>query len=147
MKIGNKNIFSIPRNKVPSGNKIMYANPVWNYCPYKDDPYHIRLTIGSDMLPYPSDSGSPAATLLKDIFFQQHNFNPWFLIYFGRYQGLFSLISHGTLRIYQNIFPLDFQINTHTWEFIISCWTWQLHVLISNERRVRIKIICPYCLW
>ena len=28
-------------------------------------PYHIRLTIGSDKLPYPLDSGSPVATLLE----------------------------------------------------------------------------------
>ena len=43
----------------------MYANPVCDYCPHKDEPYRIRLTIVGDKLTYPSDSGSPDTTLLE----------------------------------------------------------------------------------
>ena len=65
MKTGNKNIFFIPKSKVPSGINITYSNPVWDYCPQKYDPYRIILTIGGDKLNYSSDSGSPDTTLLE----------------------------------------------------------------------------------
>ena len=52
MKTGNKNIFFIPKSKVPSGINITYSNPVWDYCPRKYDPYRIILTIGGDKLNY-----------------------------------------------------------------------------------------------
>ena len=55
----------IPRGKVLSGWNITYSNAVYDYLPRKNYPYCIRLTIGSDNIPYPSDSGSPAATLLE----------------------------------------------------------------------------------
>ena len=65
MITGNENILFIPRIKLLSGRKITYSNPVCDYFPHKDDPYRIRLTIGGDKFPYPSGSGSPAATLLE----------------------------------------------------------------------------------
>ena len=65
MKNGNKNIFFIPRNQVPTGQNITYENPVCDYIPLKYNPYRVRLTIGGDNIPYPSDSGSPAVTLLE----------------------------------------------------------------------------------
>ena len=36
-----------------------------DYRPLKDDPYRVRLTVGGDKLPYYSDVGSPAASLLE----------------------------------------------------------------------------------
>ena len=69
MKNGNEGLYFIPINQVPTVRKIKYANPVCDYRPRKYDPYCIRLTIGGDKLPYPSDSGSPAAILLEAIFF------------------------------------------------------------------------------
>ena len=36
-----------------------------NYCPHKDNPYVIRLTIGYNRLTHLSDSGSPAENLLE----------------------------------------------------------------------------------
>ena len=65
MKSGNENIFLILRNKVPSGQNIMYENPGCDYRPRKDEPYHKRLKIGGDRLHHLSDSGYPAATLLE----------------------------------------------------------------------------------
>ena len=53
MKSGKENIFIITRNLVPNGQKIMYANPVCDYHPRKDDPYRVILTIGCDTLSYP----------------------------------------------------------------------------------------------
>ena len=38
---------------------------VCNYCPCKDNPYCVRLTIGGYNLPNPLDSGYPAETLLE----------------------------------------------------------------------------------
>ena len=66
MKTGNKNIFFIPKSKIPSGRKIAYTNPVCDYRPWKDDPNCNILTIDGDNLPYPSYSGSPDSTLLED---------------------------------------------------------------------------------
>ena len=65
MKNINENIFFIPKIKVLSERNITYANPLCDYRPLKDDPYRIRITIGGNKLPYPSYSGSPAATLLE----------------------------------------------------------------------------------
>ena len=48
---------------------ITYDNPVCDYFPCKDEPYRTRLKIDGDKLPYPSESSSPAATLLEAIFF------------------------------------------------------------------------------
>jgi hypothetical protein len=59
MKSGNENIFFILRRQVPQGRKVTYANPVCNYCP------HVHLTVGGDKLPYASDAGTPAASLLE----------------------------------------------------------------------------------
>ena len=49
----------MPRNKVPTGQKIMYANPVCDYRPRKYDLYHVRPAIGGDKITYHSDSDSP----------------------------------------------------------------------------------------
>ena len=64
MKSGNEKFF-ISRNQVPTGQKITYANPVCDYRPRKDNPYHVRLIIVGEMFPYLSDLGYPAATLLE----------------------------------------------------------------------------------
>ena len=65
MKDENEKIFIIPINQVPTRQKITHANLVCDYRPRKDDPYRLRLTIGGDNIPYPSDSGFPAATLFE----------------------------------------------------------------------------------
>ena len=65
MKSGNDNVSSISRDQVPTGKKITYANSVLDYLPRKDEPWYVRLKIGGDRLPYPSESGSPDATILE----------------------------------------------------------------------------------
>ena len=52
----------------------MYTNPVCDHRPRKDDTYIIRLTIGVDSLPYRSESGSIAVTLLEEIFLSTASF-------------------------------------------------------------------------
>ena len=79
--------------------------------------------------------------------FQQCHFDPWFLNYLRRYQGLISLFPHGTLWIYQNIIPLDSQINTHLVQYIPSFWTWQLRVFQIAQRYVQAKTIRPPFFW
>ena len=64
MKNVNENIFFIPRNQVPTEKKTTYANPVCDYLPRKYNPYSIILKIGGENINYPSDTDSPAATLL-----------------------------------------------------------------------------------
>ena len=71
--------------------------------------------------------------------FQWHHFDPWFPIYLHIYQGLFPLLTHIMLRIYQNTFPLDYRRNTHPVLFILSCGTWRLHVLQGKKRYVSTK--------
>ena len=39
-----------------------------DYCPLKDGPYRVRLTIGGDKIPYYSDAGSPATSFLEEMF-------------------------------------------------------------------------------
>ena len=65
MPKGNKNIFFIPKSQVPAGRKVTYANPVCDYHPLKDNPYCVRLTVSGDKLPYPSNAGAPATSLLE----------------------------------------------------------------------------------
>jgi hypothetical protein len=65
MKSGHENIFFIPKRQVPTGRQVTYANPVCDYRPLKDDPYRVCLTVGGDKLPYASDAGAPAASLLE----------------------------------------------------------------------------------
>ena len=43
----------------------MYENPVCDYLPRKYNTYQLRLTTGGENMSYPSDSGSPTATLLE----------------------------------------------------------------------------------
>ena len=50
---------------MPAGSKIAYANPVCDFRPLKDDPYRVLLTVGGYHLPYPSDVGSPIASLFE----------------------------------------------------------------------------------
>jgi len=38
---------------------------VCDYRPLKDEPYHVRITVGGDKLNYNDDAGSPAANLLE----------------------------------------------------------------------------------
>ena len=38
---------------------------VCDYQPLKDEKYRVRITVGSDKLPYYDDAGSPAADLLE----------------------------------------------------------------------------------
>ena len=64
MKTGRDNIFYIGKSQTPSGRKITYGTMVCDYRPLKDDPWRVRLTVGGDKLPYYSDAGSPAASLI-----------------------------------------------------------------------------------
>ena len=98
----------------------MYENPVCDFRPLKDNPYLVRVTTGGEKLPYPSDPGYPAATLLEaKILFNRVILTLWFPICLRIYQGLFYLLTHETLQIYQNTFPLDYRRNMHPVKFII----------------------------
>ena len=65
MKSGNDNMFFIPKSAIPANRKVTYANPVCDFRPLKDEPYHVRLTVGSDGLFYEADTGAPTASLLE----------------------------------------------------------------------------------
>ena len=64
MKPGTKNIFFIPKNQVPAGQKVTYNNTVCYCRPLKDDPYRVRITIGGNILIYLGDPRISAASLL-----------------------------------------------------------------------------------
>ena len=140
MKSENENTFLIPRSKLPSGQNIMYANPVCDYLPQKDDPYCIILKICNWQYSLPLILRFSCLNPIGDKHsFQQRCFNPWFTIYLIRYQGLISLLTHGILRIYQNAFLLDPQRNKDPVKFILYCGTWRLHILWSKKRYVWTK--------
>ena len=65
MENGNGNIFIILRNQVPIVLKIKYANPVCDYLLIQSKTNCVGLTLSGNKLPYPSESGSPAATIMK----------------------------------------------------------------------------------
>ena len=62
---GSNTIDFIHRHEVPATAKVTYANMVCDYRPLKAEPNRVRLTVGGDRLSYPSDAGSPAASLLE----------------------------------------------------------------------------------
>ena len=43
-----KDVLTIPKNQPPT-----YAKVVVTYCPQKDDPYHIRIITGGNLINYP----------------------------------------------------------------------------------------------
>ena len=63
MASGTDTIF-IHNNKVPAGSRATYANTVCDYRPLLDEPYCVRLTVGDNILNYPGDPSTPAASLL-----------------------------------------------------------------------------------
>jgi hypothetical protein len=64
MPTGTNAIFFTDKGEVPPGRTVTYANAICDYRPTKDDPWRVRLTVGSDKLDYPGDPGAPAASLL-----------------------------------------------------------------------------------
>ena len=58
-------IVFIPKSKVPPGKKVTYTNMVCDYCPLKDEPYRVRLTVEGDKLDYFGETTSPTANLLE----------------------------------------------------------------------------------
>ena len=65
MKTGNENMFYIKKSQIPNGRKYTYENAVCDYRQLKYDPYYVILIVGGDRLPYPEDTGAPAATMLE----------------------------------------------------------------------------------
>ena len=63
--VASNTIDFIHKSEVPSHKKVTYANMVCDHRPLKTEPLQVRITVGRDCLPYSSDAGSPAASLLK----------------------------------------------------------------------------------
>ena len=57
-------MFFIPRHKVPAGEKITYANFIYDIRPLKTETHRVRMTVGGDRLDYEEDPSSPAVSLL-----------------------------------------------------------------------------------
>ena len=64
MAYGTDTIFCIHKNQVPAGSKATYTNAVCGYRPLEDDPYRVQITVGGDILIYPGNPNTPAASLL-----------------------------------------------------------------------------------
>lgn len=62
---GTKTIRFIHKGQVPKGRDVTYATFVCSFKPYKQEKYHVRITVGGDRLSYPNDTGSPVANLLE----------------------------------------------------------------------------------
>ena len=62
---GSNTIYFIHCHELLLNAKVTYANMVCDYHPLKSEPNRVRLTVGDDHLSYPSDAGSPAASLLE----------------------------------------------------------------------------------
>jgi hypothetical protein len=61
----NSKVF-IARNEIPFAwlKDVTYGCICVNYCPKKDDPNHMRLTVGGDKVNYPGDCGMPTVDMV-----------------------------------------------------------------------------------
>ena len=50
---------------MPQNKKVTYGNFICNYRPLKTEVWRVRLTVGGDLLPYPYEAASPAASLIE----------------------------------------------------------------------------------
>eukprot|EP00957_Ditylum_brightwellii_P191382 14571247-Ditylum_brightwellii.AAC.2 len=49
---------------IPKDQTITYASIVVDFCPQKQDPYHVHLTIGGILIKYPGDVSTTTADLI-----------------------------------------------------------------------------------
>eukprot|EP00804_Cyclotella_cryptica_P023928 CCRYP_010044-RA/>CCRYP_010044-RA protein AED:0.06 eAED:0.07 QI:0/0/0/1/1/1/3/0/1072 len=63
---GTDTIAFIQRSHVPQDRwkDVTYGRIVANFCPEKEDPYRIRLTVGGNRINYPGDCGTPTADMI-----------------------------------------------------------------------------------
>ncbi|KAL7526224.1 hypothetical protein ACHAXR_001382 [Thalassiosira sp. AJA248-18] len=63
---GTNTIVFIEKSQVPADRwkDVTYGRICANYCPEKDDPNRIRLTVGGDRINFPGDCGTPTADML-----------------------------------------------------------------------------------
>eukprot|EP00804_Cyclotella_cryptica_P002957 CCRYP_013294-RA/>CCRYP_013294-RA protein AED:0.17 eAED:0.16 QI:0/0/0/1/1/1/2/0/794 len=63
---GTNTIVFIHKTTVPQDRwkDITYGRIVANFCPQKDDPYRIRLTVGGNCINFPGDCGTPTADMI-----------------------------------------------------------------------------------
>jgi hypothetical protein len=64
MPTGTNAIFFAAKGEAPTGRKVTCADAICDHRPTKDDPWRVRLTVGSDKSVCPGDSDAPAASLL-----------------------------------------------------------------------------------
>ena len=55
----------IPLNDVPKGQKVACGNFVCDHQPLKVEPWRGRVAVEGNKLPYQSDTGPPAASMLE----------------------------------------------------------------------------------
>ena len=55
----------IPKHVIPKDRKVTYSNFVCDYQPLKSERFRVRMTVGGDKLDYPSETASPAASLIE----------------------------------------------------------------------------------
>ena len=63
--VGTDTIEFISKSQVPQNNKVTYVNFICDYRPLKTEVWRVRLTVGGDLLPYPYEAASPAASLIE----------------------------------------------------------------------------------
>ena len=48
--------YSVLQSAVPSTSTVTYPTFVLDYCPFKDKPYRVRITVGGDISQYTEDA-------------------------------------------------------------------------------------------
>eukprot|EP00804_Cyclotella_cryptica_P018237 CCRYP_005972-RC/>CCRYP_005972-RC protein AED:0.07 eAED:0.01 QI:0/-1/0/1/-1/0/1/0/582 len=63
---GTNTIVFITKDDVPTDRRcdVTYGRICANFCPEKDDPHRIRLTVGGNNIHFPGDCGTPTADML-----------------------------------------------------------------------------------
>jgi hypothetical protein len=63
---GTNTIFFIDYDQIPKDRRkdVTYTRICVNFCPEKEDPNRVRITVGGDRINYPFDCGTPTADML-----------------------------------------------------------------------------------
>ena len=63
--VGTNTIDFIYQSEVPVGQKVTYGKFVCDHRLLKNEQWRVCLTVGGDLLPYPYEASSPAASLIE----------------------------------------------------------------------------------
>eukprot|EP00804_Cyclotella_cryptica_P025012 CCRYP_015951-RA/>CCRYP_015951-RA protein AED:0.39 eAED:0.39 QI:0/-1/0/1/-1/1/1/0/153 len=98
---GTDTIAFINKTCVPQNSQkdVTYGCIVANFCPEKDDPHRIRLTVGGNQINFPGDCGTPTADMITIEILLNSVISTRNAKHDHRHQRFLSQYTIGTLRV------------------------------------------------